>query len=82
MLDSFNHDFPALQPKISGPVPETVDTWGTNDGYVSGSDIEVLLQLWPGALVCCCLRGPPGFHTRVKAIGLKVTIGGNGQAID
>jgi hypothetical protein len=64
MLGS-NHDFQGLQPRKSGPGLETVDNWCTNDGYASGTDIEVLLRLWPGALGCCCLKTPAAFLTRV-----------------
>jgi hypothetical protein len=33
--------------------------------------LQVLLQLWPGALVCCCLSTPPAFRTRVESYKLE-----------
>jgi hypothetical protein len=33
-------------------------------GTQQALSIEVLLQLCPGAFVCCCISTPPGFHTR------------------
>jgi hypothetical protein len=71
MLGSFNHDLQGLQPRKHGPVPITVDNWRINDGYGSGTDIEVLLQLWPGALVCYSLNIPPAFHTRHDSYKLQ-----------
>jgi hypothetical protein len=79
MLGSFNHDFQGLQPQKSWLVPVTVDSWCTNDGYGAGTDIAVLLQLWLGALVCCCLNTPPALHTRVE--GYKL-VGNNDEGIN
>jgi hypothetical protein len=70
MKGTFNHDFQVLQLEELGPSPVTADNWCTNDGYGSGTDNEVLLQLWPGALECCCLSTPPGFHKRVESYEL------------
>jgi hypothetical protein len=56
--------------------------------YGTGSAIQVLLQLCPGALVCCCVSTPSLllFFARVErndyAIGLKEAITVNAQAID
>jgi hypothetical protein len=33
---------------VPGPVPGTVDNRGTNDGYVAGTDSEVLLTVVAG----------------------------------
>jgi hypothetical protein len=71
MLGSFNHDFQGMQPQKHEPAPVTVDDWSTNDEYGSGTDIEVLLQLCPGALVCFSLSIPPAFHTRVDSYKLE-----------
>jgi hypothetical protein len=82
MLGSFNHDFLGLKPRKREPVPVTVDDWCTNDGYGSGTNIEVLLQMWPGALVCCCPSTSLIVTLGLKAIRLKVTITGDVQALD
>jgi hypothetical protein len=56
MLGSLNHNLHGLQPRKRGPVPVIVDTWCTTDGYGAGTDVEMLLQLWPVQL--CAAASP------------------------
>jgi hypothetical protein len=60
----------------SGSIPVSVDNRCTNESFEM-TDMEQVLTLkccyscGRGALVCCCISTPPGFHTRVESNKLE-----------